>query len=93
MVCFEEVVHRDLHSVKSIIFTVRLGVGCERERAVKENSMCFSSSDGMLASFTATEKTRGGAVQRGRREGNQEFCLTPIRCPSGNVKQHLDMHV
>lgn len=93
MVCFEEVVDGDLRSVKSVIFTIRLCVGCERKRVVKENSMCFSSSNGILESFTATGKTRGRAVWRGRREGNQEFGLIPIRHPSRNVKEHLDIHV
>lgn len=55
--------------------------------------MCFSSSNGILESFTATGKTRGRAVWRGRREGNQEFGLIPIRHPSRNVKEHLDIHV
>ena len=73
--------------VKSIIFTTGLPVGCERKRAVKENSKFFSSSNGIIESSSKAGKTRGGAVWRESRYGNQEFSLRlSIRSPSGNVK-------
>lgn len=76
MVCFEEVVDGDyILKAKSVIFTIGLCVGCEKKRAVKENSMCFSSSNGIIESITVTGKTRGRTVWRGSRDGNQEFSL------------------
>lgn len=46
MVGLEEVVDRDyVLKLKVTIFTIRLSVGCERKKAVKENSKCFSSNN------------------------------------------------
>lgn len=71
MVCFEEVVGGDyILKIKSIIFTSGFCVGHKRKRAVKENSMCFSSSNGIIEHHSLRQE-RPGEEQFGERAGKE----------------------